>query len=67
MSYGTDRIVASRQVAYYVDRSLHGEQPGGLPVQGPTKFETTLNREPQRRSVSTVPPGLLVAADEVIE
>jgi putative tryptophan/tyrosine transport system substrate-binding protein len=67
MSYGTDRIVASRQVAYYVDRILHGEQPGDLPVQGPTRFETTLNLRSAKALNLTIPPGLLVAADEVIE
>jgi putative ABC transport system substrate-binding protein len=67
ISYGTDRIVASRQVAYYVDRILHGEHPAGLPVQGPTKFETILNLKTAKTLGLTVPPGLLVAADEVIE
>jgi putative ABC transport system substrate-binding protein len=67
MSYGTDRIVASRQVAYYVDRILHGERPGDLPVQGPTRFETTLNLRSAKALNLTIPPGLLVAADEVIE
>jgi putative tryptophan/tyrosine transport system substrate-binding protein len=67
MSYGTDRIVASRQVAYYVDRILRGEHPTDLPVQGPTKFETTLNLRTANALGLTVPSGLLVAADEVIE
>jgi putative ABC transport system substrate-binding protein len=67
MSYGTDRIVASRQVAYYVDRILRGEHPTDLPVQGPTKFETTLNLRTANALGLAVPPGLLVAADEVIE
>jgi ABC-type uncharacterized transport system substrate-binding protein len=67
MSYGTDRIVASRQVAYYVDSILRGEHPTDLPVQGPTKFETTLNLRTANALGLTVPSGLLVAADEVIE
>jgi putative ABC transport system substrate-binding protein len=67
MSYGTDRIVASRQVAYYVDRILQGEHPAGLPVQGPTKFETILNLKTAKTLGLSIPPGLLVAADEVIE
>jgi putative ABC transport system substrate-binding protein len=67
MSYGADRIVAHRQVAYYVDQILHGAKPAELPVQAPTKYETTINLKTAKALGLTVPPGLLVAADEVIE
>jgi putative ABC transport system substrate-binding protein len=67
MSYGTDRVVGFRQAAYYVDRILHGQKPADLPVQGPTRFETTLNLKTAAALGLTVPPVMLVAADEVIE
>jgi putative tryptophan/tyrosine transport system substrate-binding protein len=67
MSYGTDRVVGFRQAAYYVDRILHGQKPADLPVQGPTRFETTLNLKTAAALGLTVPPVLLVAADEVLE
>jgi putative ABC transport system substrate-binding protein len=67
MSYGTDFVNLFRQSASYVDRILRGAQPGDLPVQQPTKFETAINLKTAKALGLTVPAGLLVAADEVIE
>ena len=67
MSYGTDQAEIFRQAALYVDRILRGAHPADLPVQAPTKFETTLNLRTAKALGLTVPPGLLLAADEVIE
>ena len=67
MSYGVDFVDMSRQAASYVDRILRGDKPSDLPVQAATKFETTVNLKTAKALGLTVPPGLLVAADEVIE
>ena len=67
MSYGTDQIDMFGQTASYVDRILRGAKPADLPVQTPTKYETTLNLKTAKALGLTVPPGLIVAADEVIE
>jgi putative ABC transport system substrate-binding protein len=67
MSYGTDQADAFRLAASYIDRILRGDKPADLPVQAPTKFETTLNLRTAKALGLNVPPGLLVAADEVIE
>ena len=67
MSYGTDQNDMFRLAASYVDRILRGDKPADLPVQAPTKFETTINLKTAKALGLTVPPGLLVAADEVIE
>jgi putative ABC transport system substrate-binding protein len=67
MSYGIDYIEQFRQAAYYVDRILRGDKPADLPVQLPTKFVTVLNLKTAKVLGLTVPPVLLVAADEVIE
>jgi ABC-type uncharacterized transport system substrate-binding protein len=67
MSYGTNQVEMFRQAASYVDRILRGAKPGDLPVQAPTKYETIVNLKTAKALGLTVPPGLLVAADEVIE
>ena len=67
MSYGTDQDENFRLAAAYVDRILRGDKPADLPVQAPTKFETTDNLRAAKAIDLTIPPGLLVAADEVIE
>jgi putative tryptophan/tyrosine transport system substrate-binding protein len=67
MSYGTNQVQMFRQAASYVDRILRGEKPADLPVQAPTKYETALNLKTAKALGLTVPPALLVAADEVIE
>ena len=65
--YGTDRVDIYRRVASYVDRVLRGEKPGDLPYQQPTKYELVINLKTAKALGLTVPPGLLNAADEVIE
>ncbi len=67
MSYGTDQIDLFGHAASYIDRILRGVGPADLPVQGPTKYETTLNLKTAKMLGLNVPPMLLVRSDEVIE
>jgi putative tryptophan/tyrosine transport system substrate-binding protein len=67
MSYGVVFVDEYRKAASYVDRILRGAKPADLPVQTPTKYETVLNLKTATALGLTVPPGLLIAADEVIE
>jgi putative tryptophan/tyrosine transport system substrate-binding protein len=67
MSYGVIAVEQYRQAALYVDRILRGAKPSDLPVQTPTKYETVVNLKTAKALGLTLPTGLLVAADEVIE
>jgi putative ABC transport system substrate-binding protein len=65
--YSTDRADQFRMAASYIDRILRGAKPSDLPVQVPTKYETVVNLKTAKALGLSVPPALLVAADEVIE
>jgi putative tryptophan/tyrosine transport system substrate-binding protein len=65
--YGTDRGDQFRTAASYVERILRGAKPADLPVQVPTRYETVVNLKTAKALGLTLPPALLVAADEVIE
>jgi putative tryptophan/tyrosine transport system substrate-binding protein len=67
LSYGPDVVDIYRRAASYVDRILRGAKPGDLPVQFPTKFEMVLNLKTANSLGLTVPPSILLRADEVIE
>jgi putative ABC transport system substrate-binding protein len=67
MCYTTDRADQFKAAASYIDRILRGAKPSDLPVQVPTRYATVINLKTAKRLGLSVPPALLVAADEVIE
>ncbi len=66
-TYGPRLSESYRRLAYYVDRVLTGAKPADLPIEQPTKFELVLNLRTARALGLTLPPSLLVRADEVIQ
>jgi putative ABC transport system substrate-binding protein len=67
LSYGADRRDLFRRSAEYIDRVLRGAKPADLPVQLPVKFEMVLNAMTAKALGLTVPPSILLRADDVIE
>jgi putative tryptophan/tyrosine transport system substrate-binding protein len=67
ISYGPDPVDIFRRSASYVDRILRGAKPADLPVQLPVKFEMAINYKTAKALGVTIPPALLLAADEVIQ
>ena len=67
LSYAADLAANFRYVTKYVDKILKGAKPAELPVEQPIKFELVINLKTAKSLGLTIPPSLLLRADEVIE
>jgi putative ABC transport system substrate-binding protein len=67
LSYGNDLYDNFQRAATYADRILKGATPNELPVQAPVKFELVINAKTAKALGLTIPPSLLLRADQVVE
>src|SRR5262245_53867967 len=67
ISYSADHAAYFQRAAIFVDKILKGARPGDLPIEQPNKFELVINVKPNKVLGLTVPPSLLLRADQMIE
>jgi putative ABC transport system substrate-binding protein len=67
LAYDVNRPDIFRRVGLYVDKIFKGANPGDLPVEQPTKFDLLINLKTAKALGLTIPPSLLMRADQVIE
>jgi putative ABC transport system substrate-binding protein len=67
MSYGADYSELHRRAAAVVDKILKGARPADLPVEQQNTYELVINLKTAKALGLTIPPSVLLRADEVVQ
>jgi putative tryptophan/tyrosine transport system substrate-binding protein len=67
MVYGVDQDAARRHFAGFVDRILQGSNPAEMPFEQISNYRLTINLKTAKALGLTIPPSLLLRADQVVE
>ena len=67
MSYGPNLVDLFGRAGVYVDKVLKGTRPRDLPIEQPVRYDFSVNLKTARALGVTIPPSLLLRADQVIE
>jgi putative ABC transport system substrate-binding protein len=66
-AYGPSAVDIARRAAAYVDKILKGAKAADLPVQQPTTFDLVINLKTAKALNVTIPPSVLLRADQTID
>jgi putative tryptophan/tyrosine transport system substrate-binding protein len=67
MSYGASQDDNYRGAAKYVDRIFKGAVPSALPVERPSRYYLAINLKTAKALGLTLPPSLLLRADQIVK
>ena len=67
LTYGANDVDVARQAARLLDKILKGANAGDLPVERPTTLNLVINLSTSKALGLTVPPTLLLRADQLLE
>ncbi|HEY7231507.1 MAG TPA: ABC transporter substrate-binding protein [Pseudolabrys sp.] len=67
IAYGPNLDDVYRRAAVYVDKLIKGAPAASLPVEQPVNFFLSVNLKTAKTLGITIPPSILVRADEIIE
>ena len=67
LTYGPNFREVTRRCGVYVGKILNGARPADMPIERPERFELVINLKTAKALGLTIPPSLLLRADQVIE
>jgi putative ABC transport system substrate-binding protein len=67
MAYGPDLPEMYKRAVTYIDRILKGAKVSDLPIERPSRFRFVINLKTTKALGLTIPPSLLLRADEIIQ